>query len=189
MGNGMETSATALSAVGRILSAGRDQIQAEWTNWIVGRLSSVKHVRRETIERQVSLLLNLLTQMTGPLRRESTEIWLNASEWYGRTAAQRGLAAGEIVEEFQYLRELLIRHLSDLMAALPARQSMKGILGLNRFLDLGVSHAVVGYTDALVESLLERQGIPVGAMETDDSAIEERLDQFERDLAQLQARV
>ncbi len=184
----MKTSAPALAAVGRILAAGRDKIQAEWVDWIVSRLSSVQHPRRETIERQVALLLDLLLQMTGPLRRESTELWLNASEWYGQTAAQRGLAAGEIVEEFQYLRELLIRHLSELVAALPARQSMAGVLRLNRFLDMGVSHAVVGYTDALVESLLERQGIPVGATETDDTVIEERLDQFEHDLAELQSR-
>ena len=184
----MKSSATSLEAVGRILAAGRAQIQAEWTDWIVGRLSSVQHLRRETIERQVSLLLDLLTEMTGPLRHGSSELWLNASEWYGRTAAQRGLAAGEIVEEFQHLRELLIRHLSELMAALPARQAMAGVLRLNRFLDMGVSHAVVGYTDALVESLLERQGIPLGAIESDDFDIEERLDQFERDLAQLKAR-
>ena len=188
MGIAMKTSETARATAGRILSIGRDQIQAEWTGWIVSRLSSVQYLRRQTIERQVDLLLSILTEMTGPLRRESTALWLSASEWYGRTAAQRGLAAGEIVEEFQYLRELLIRHLAELMAALPARQSMIGVLRLNQFLDMGVSHAVVGYTDALVESLLERQGIPVGAFGTDDSEIEERLDQFERDLAELQDR-
>ena len=184
----MRTSPTALATVGRILLARSDQIKAEWADWTVGRLSSVQQLRRETVERQVSLLVDLLTQMTGPLRRESTQLWLNASEWYGRAGAQRGLAAGEIVEEFQYLRELLIRHLSELIPALPARESMAGVLRLNRFLDMGVSHAVVGYTDALVESLLERQGIPVGALETDDSEIEERLGQFERDLARLKER-
>lgn len=181
----MQPSTNALAAVGRILTAGRSQVHAEWTDWIVGRLSSVEHLRRETIARQLSLLLDLLTLMAGPLRREATELWLSASEWYGRTAAMRGLAAGEIVEEFQYLRELLTRRLSELFVALPAPQSMTGLVRLNQFLDTGIAHAVVGYTDALVESLLQRQGIPIGAHETDEAEIEDRLAQFEREVAQL----
>ena len=133
----MTTSASTLAAVRRILCAGRDKLQVEWTAWIVGRLATVDHLRPETVARQVNLLLDLLVHMTGPLRRESAELWLGASELYGRTGAQRGLAAGEIVEEFQYLRELLIRHLSELIAALPARQSMAAVLRINRFLAPG----------------------------------------------------
>ena len=181
----MPSSTSALEAVGRILTTGRDQIHAEWSEWIVKRLNAPQPPRRKTIERQLGLLLDLLSQVAGPLRRESGELWLNASEWYGRTAAQRGLAAGEIVEEFQHLRELLIRHLSEAVSHLPARQAMTGVLRLNRSLDSGIAHAVVGYTDVLVESILERQGIPVGAMEAAESEIETRLDQFERDLAEL----
>ena len=160
----MRPSASALAAVGQMLTSGRDQIHAEWAQWIVKRLPSSQPLRRETIDRQLGLLLDLLSQVAGPLRRESTELWLNASEWYGRTAAQRGLAAGEVVEEFQYLRGLLIRHLFEIVTTLPARQSLASVLRLNRLLDSGVAHAVVGYTDVLVESLLDRQGIPVGAL-------------------------
>ena len=58
MGIAMKTSKTALATVGRILSIGRDQIQSEWTDWIVSRLSSVQYLRRQTIERQVDLLNN-----------------------------------------------------------------------------------------------------------------------------------
>ena len=123
--------------------------------------------------------------MTGPHRREADGLWLSASEWYGRTAALRGLAAGEIVEEFQYLRELVIRHLSELVILLVPRQSMAAILRLNRLVDTGTAHAVVGYTDALVESLLERQGIPLGAHETEESEVEDRLAQLEAEFAQL----
>ncbi len=126
--------------------------------------------------------------MTGPHRREADGLWLSASEWYGRTAALRGLAAGEIVEEFQYLRELVIRHLSELVILLVPRQSMAAILRLNRLVDTGTAHAVVGYTDALVESLLERQGIPLGAHETEESEVEDRLSQLEAEFAQLMPR-
>ncbi len=181
----MRPSASALAAIGQMLTSDRDQIHAEWAEWIVKRLPSSQPLRRETIDRQLGLLLDLLSQVAGPLRRESTELWLNASEWYGRTAAQRGLAAGEVVEEFQHLRGLLIRHLFEIVTTLPARQSLANVLRLNRLLDSGVAHAVVGYTDVLVESLLDRQGIPVGALETAESEMETRLDQFERDLAEL----
>jgi hypothetical protein len=181
----MRPSTSALEAVGQILTSGRDQIHAEWAEWVVKRLNSRQPPRRKALERQLGLLLDILNEVAGPLRRESTELWLNASEWYGRTAAQRGLAAGEIVEEFQHLRELLIRHLSEAVFSLPARKSLASVLRLNRVLDSGIAHAVVGYTDVLVESILERQGIPVGALETAESEIETRLDQFERDLAEL----
>jgi len=65
------------------------------------------------------------------------------------------------------------------------RQSMAAVLSLNRLIDTGTAHAVVGYTDALVESLLERQGIPLGAHETEESEVEDRLAQLERELVEL----
>jgi hypothetical protein len=92
--------------------------------------------------------------MVGPLRRETKSIWLKVTEEYGRHAAVRGLAAGEVVEELQYLRELLIRFLAPSIAALRPRQGMALLLRLNRLVDRGVTMAVVGYTDALVASLL-----------------------------------
>jgi hypothetical protein len=174
-----------MAAVARTLSDQRDQVHSEWATWIAKRLHSGLQFHRDTIDRQLRLLVELLVEMAGPLRREGNELWLSASEWYGRTAALRGLAAGEIVEEFQYLRELLIRHLSELVTTLVPGQSMAAVLRLNRLIDTGTAHAVVGYTDALVESLLERQGIPLGAHETDESEVEDRLAQLERELAEL----
>ncbi len=174
-----------MAALARTLLQRREKIHTEWSDWIAKRLRSAPHVRRETIERQLDLLLGILTELTGPLRREGSGLWLSTSEWYGRTAALRGLAAGEVVEEFQYLRELLIRHLSELATSLVPRQSLAAALRLNRLLDTATAHAVVGYTDALVESLLERQGIPLGAHETEESEVEDRLAQLERELAQL----
>ena len=184
----MRPSTNTMAAVAHTLSDRRDKIHAEWSDWIARRLAAAPHLRRETVDRQLRLLVELLTVMTGPHRREADGLWLSASEWYGRTAALRGLAAGEIVEEFQYLRELVIRHLSELVILLVPRQSMAAILRLNRLVDTGTAHAVVGYTDALVESLLERQGIPLGAHETEESEVEDRLSQLEAEFAQLMPR-
>ena len=187
MGVTMRASTNTMAAVAQTLSEQRDAIHSEWSDWIAKRLESAPHIRRDTIERQLRLLVELLTVMTGPHRREASGLWLSASEWYGRTAALRGLAAGEIVEEFQFLRELLIRHLAELVTSLAPRQSMAAALRLSRLVDTATAHAVVGYTDALVESLLERQGIPLGAHETEESEVEDRLAQLEVEFAQLKS--
>jgi hypothetical protein len=182
MGVTMRPSTSALVAVGRGIEAKRDRLISEWARWINNRLASIEHIKRETIERQLALLVDILIEMAGAPRRKSTELWLSAAEWYGRTAAERGLAAGEVVEEFQYLRELLIRELSELIATLQPRQSMASVLRLNRLLDKSIAHAVVGYTDTLVETLLNQRGVPVGALDAADTELEKRLKQLSAEL-------
>ena len=136
-------------------------------------------------ERQFGLLVDIMIEVAGPLRREGAELWFDATDAYGRLAAIRGLAAGEVVEEIQHLRELLIRSLSEPIFSMPARQSMAVLLRLNRIVDKGISHAVVGYTDELVETLFDRRGVPVTAAEPADVVIDERLDQLENELVRL----
>lgn len=188
MGLTMRPSTPALAPAGRVMAAKRDELVADWARWITNRLASLQNIRRATIERQLALLLDILIEITGPWRRESTELWLNASEWYGRGAAERGLAAGEVVEEFQHLREILIRELSDVIAALPARQSVATVLRLNRLLDKGLSHAVVGYTDGLIETLFDQRGVPIGAVDAAEGEVEKRLSQFEMELARIRSK-
>jgi len=151
----------------------------------MARVGATPTVRPQTLERQLRLLIDLLIETAGPLRRAAVELWLIASEGYGRTAAERGLAAGEVVEELQHLRELLIRHLSELIAALPARASMATVLRLNRILDTGLTHAVVGYTDTLVETLFAQRGVPVGASGPVEDEIAQRLTNMETELERL----
>jgi len=181
----MRPSQPTLLAVSRALAAHRDTLAQEWTRWILARVGAAPTLGPQILERQVLLLINLLIETAGPLRRSALELWLLASEGYGRTAAERGLAAGEVVEELQHLRELLIRHLSELIAALPARASMATVLRLNRILDSGITHAVVGYTDALVETLFAQRGVPVSARGAADDDVGQRLAQLESELEQL----
>lgn len=115
-------------------------------------------VPTEIIRQELFLLIDVFGSMVGPLRRETKSIWLKVTEEYGRHAAVRGLAAGEVVEELQYLRELLIRFLAPSIAALRPRQGMALLLRLNRLVDRGVAMAVVGYTDALVHTLIPGDG-------------------------------
>jgi hypothetical protein len=97
-------------------------------------------------------------------------------------ASTRGLAAGEVVEELQFLRELLIRNLAPVMVAMRARQSMSIMLRLNRVIDKGVSVAVVGYTDALVATLFAQNGVPMFDTQQDTAEIERQLSALEQEL-------
>jgi len=139
------------------------------------------------VARQLGLLIDILVEFDGPVRYEANDLWHVAAEWYGRTAAERGLATGEIVEEFRHLRELLLRGLADIIAASPARQSMDTVLRINRVVDQGIAHAVVGYTDALVETLLHRRGVPVSSEDVPASEIDRQLKQLERELQAIRA--
>jgi hypothetical protein len=181
----MRPSHPTLIAVSRALAVARGNLVAEWTRWTLERVAAAPTVRPVTLERQLGVIVDILVEMAGPLRRKAVELWVTACEGYGRTAAERGLAAGEVVEEIQHLRELLIRHLSEVIAALPARASMANVLRLNRLLDTGIAHAVVGYTDTLVETLFNQRGVPVGVSGPLEDEIEQRLTRAESELARL----
>ena len=185
MGLTIRPSNPALLAVGRILAANREQFVTRWAAWITERMVDAPHMGRPTVERQLALMIDLLIEMAGPMRRQVAEMWFDACEFYGQTAAARGLAAGEVVEEIQHLRELLIRELSELIAALPARHSMATVLRLNRQVDKGIAHAVVGYTDALVQSLFAQRGTPIPDPLPGEDDVAYRLGQFEAELQHL----
>ena len=185
MGLTARPSSPALAAVGRSLVSSRDRLIRRWGDWIFGRGNHAPLLDRSTIDRQLALLVDIMIEMASPLRRHVAELWFNACDAYGRAAAARGLAAGEVVEEIQHLRELLIRDISEIIAALPARQSLATVLRLNRLLDRGISYSVVGYTDVLVETLLNKRGIVLDASEPGENMVVARLSQLEEELAAL----
>lgn len=130
--------------------------------WLAERQAPASStIETSTLERPLRLILNLLVLMTGPLRHETKEAWYAATELYGRLAEARGLSAGEVVEEVQYLRELLLLTMADLFVALPVRHQLPALLRISRVLDSAVANATVGYTDALVEKMFSRDGVPV----------------------------
>lgn len=157
----VRTSAPALIVLGRGINAARDDLVAKWSRFLSARQAGGLPLGVPATERLLKLIVDLLAHMAGPLRHDASDSWFAATELYGRLAALRGLAAGEVVEEIQYLRELLTRDLADLFVALPARQQLPTVLRINRVLDRGVANAVVGYTDALVATMFSREGVPV----------------------------
>jgi hypothetical protein len=158
-------SAPSLLVVGRGLAAARQGLLERWTEWLIERGSSGQGIDPAALTQPLGIILDLLVHMSGPLRREARESWYAATELYGRLAEARGLSAGEVVEELQHLRELVIVEMADLFVALPARQQLPAVLRISRVLDTAVTNGVVGYTDALVASMFSREGVPVPTTE------------------------
>lgn len=154
----MRTPDATFVAASRSIVAQREAMVARWSEWLRDRMTSTPSVQQAVVEQQLALILDVLAAMVGPLRREVKTIWAEVNDHYGRLAAARGLAAGEVVEEMLYLRELLIRYLAPSIAALRPRQGMTLLLRLNRIVDHGVAQAVIGYTDAIVRTLLPGNG-------------------------------
>lgn len=180
-------SAPTLLVVGRGIAAARGGLLDRWTKWLLERDTGGQALDPAALARPLSIILDLMVHMSGPLRGEARESWFAATELYGRLAEARGLSAGEVVEELQHLRELVIVELADLFVALPARQQLPAVLRISRVLDTAISNAVVGYTDALVANMFSREGVPVpttenvqelltqlGALEADVKLLDER---------------
>lgn len=155
----------------------------QWADWLGDRLQTSTTIPRPIIERELRLIIELLGEMVGPVRRETKPVWFHACEHFGRLAAARGLAAGEVVDEMQFLRELLIRNLAPVLAAMRPRRAMAIMLQLNRVLDKGISVTVVGYTDALVATILAQNGVPSPGTAVDADEVSRHLEQLECELA------
>jgi len=170
-------------AASRLIADVRDELVTQWADWLGDRMQASTTIPRPVLERELRLVIELLGEMVGPVRREVRPVWHHACERFGRLAAARGLAAGEVVDELQHLRELLIRHLAPVLAAMRPRRAMAIMLELSRVLDKGIGVAVVGYTDALVATIFAQSGVPSPGGEVDADEVSRQLQQLEGELA------
>jgi hypothetical protein len=142
------------------LRARGDELAEAWTSEIVARELGQGTQFDRIVGRFMARLTGMLPWLLGPHSVHVQPLWDRTAELFGMMAAKRGLAAGEVIEEFQILRDLLIRTLfRD-----PPREgplSLRDILRLNRIVDSGVTHASVGHTDALFFQYLEDQDHPI----------------------------
>jgi hypothetical protein len=165
--------------VGEWLEAQRGFLAGYWLEEVLHRVNM-----DQDMERVLERFLNLLTSMIpGALdyRRSSVDrVWKSGAEFYGTLGAKRGLAAGDIVEEFQIVREAVVRMLFE---AWPARYgaalSLSDALRLNRFLDIGVTHASIGHTDGLFFALFHGSGVSTVPSAKLVAEIEEQLECLE----------
>jgi hypothetical protein len=105
-------------------------------------------------------LVSFLPPCLGEHREPAEEVWQQATHLFGSLALRRGLAAGEVVEELQFLRGVILKTLVDAMpnAAVQA-MPFRDLLVLNRVLDMGVVQASVAYVDDLFFAHLQGSGV------------------------------
>jgi len=131
-----------------------DELAKNWSAEIVARDVGQGTVYDEIVGRFMAQLTSLLPWLLGPYGSHIQPLWERTAELFGVIGAKRGLAAGEVIEEFQILRDLLIRTLfRDPPPQGPL--SLRDTLRMNRIVDKGVTHASVGHTDAMFFQFFE----------------------------------
>lgn len=131
-------------------------------------------------------LISFLPPCLGDRRDVGEEVWQQATHLYGSLALQRGLAAGEVVEELQLVRGVILRLLLE---APPEdwgdRGFQRDLLTLNKVLDLGVVRASVAYVDDLFFAHLQGSGVPEGVAADVEEEMERQLEAFRKELEDL----
>jgi hypothetical protein len=142
------------------LAAQHTGIVERWAGEIRSRGDQADPALDGLLDAFLDLLVSFLSPGIGPWRDEVEPLFRDAAELYGSLGAIRGLAAGEAVEEMQLLREAILRYL---FRSPPGRgrggMGFREMLRLNRLVDLAVTHASVGHTDALFFNLLHGTGV------------------------------
>lgn len=139
-----------------------DAMAERWMEEVRARGERARGPVADLLAEFLRLLVRLLPAGVGPHREHAGHLFREAAELYGSLGAARGLAAGEAVEEFQLLREVFLRYLFRAplrVDGFAVGIAFRELLLLNRFVDLGVTHASIGHTDALFFKLLHGAGV------------------------------
>jgi hypothetical protein len=156
--------------------ARRGEVGSELADWLQGRVLLLAEewaaeirvrgmghatVVDDIVARHVLQIASMMPELLGRHAAQLQPLWSRTCELFGAVAAKRGLAAGEVIEEFQILRALMIGDLyrDPLVGGAP---SLREALRLNGIIDRGVTHASVGHTDAMFFQLLEDTDAPIG---------------------------
>lgn len=138
-----------------------DRLRERWMDEIRARDGRWGEDLLKLTDEFFELFVGMLPVALGPYRHQVEPLWRQTAELYGSVGAMRGLAAGEVIEEFQFLREALLRFLyAEPPLEAVDRITLREILRLNRFVDRGVTHASIGHTDALFFALFRGNGVP-----------------------------
>ncbi len=114
--------------------------------------------------------------MLSPYRTQILPLWSEGAELFGSVAARRGLSAGEVIEEFQMLREIMVRVMFEQPPVDRAHGlRLREVLQLNRTVDIGVTQASVGHTDLLFFSLIHGSGVPTPLGPDDLAEVREQI--------------
>lgn len=178
------------SELARWLAERADRIRDRWLEDVKSRGAAWSEPVESLIVEFFDLFLAMLPHGLGPFKEQVEPLWVQAAELFGSMAAQRGLAAGEVIEEFQILRDAVIRFLyAEPPVAGPLRISLRDLLRVNRFIDRGVTQSSVGHTDALFFSLFQGRGVAEGLSPDNVAEMREQLGVIEREFREIERRL
>jgi hypothetical protein len=141
----------------------RDQISGRWRAEVRARLGHQRDQEDRLLTSFLNHLVEFLPFCLAEQRDLGLEVWRQAAHLYGSLALQRGLAAGEVLEELGLLREGVLKLLlEEESGRWGDRTFQRGILALNRCLDQAVVAASVAYIDDLFFAHLQGSGVPEG---------------------------
>lgn len=135
----------------------------------------------------LSTIVEMLGAAVGPWRDQVEPLLHQVATLYGSMGSLRGLAAGEVVEEMQVLREILLRKLFRMEGGpgAPGGLGIRELLRLFRLIDQVVTHANVGHVDALFFSLLHGAGVTERPGPEEQERFRQELDGLRGELAAL----
>lgn len=135
-------------------------IAERWAEGLLAARNSWSRAGESLVHTFCRGLVSFLPGMLGPYRTQILPLWSECAELFGSVAARRGLSAGEVIEEFQVLREVIVRLGFERPPSAGGALEMRDVLQLNRAVDIGVTQASVGHTDLLFFNLVHGSGGP-----------------------------
>ena len=183
-GGGSEPSSTRIEPAEfqQWVVSNRERITSRWFSTVTNRLERQSKSVFPLLQRFYETFVSIVPESLGPYREQVEPIWRQTAKLYGEFGAKRGLAAGEIIEEFQILREAFIRIVyGSPPIASGSVLSLREVLRLNRLVDRGVTHASIGYTDALFFALLEGPGAAESVTPELVAEVQDQLEQIRAD--------
>jgi hypothetical protein len=155
-----EPPALTTEELNRWLEEHREAIADRWLAEIRSRSEGMDEEEIALVGEFLHLLTSLLAPGLGAYREMVEHLFQEASTLFGNLGAYRGGAAGEAVEEFQFLREVVLRTLYvHPPGEAPSLPGLRDFLQLNRLIDLGVAYTSVGHADSLFFNLLHSTGV------------------------------
>lgn len=169
-------------------------IAARWHQELLAGSGGPRDDSAPLLKMLANHLVSFLPTCFGAQREAGLEVWEQAAHLYGSVAVRRGLAAGEVVEELQLLRNVILRLFLAGVSGGPGTHGEPPVEGgreglpplellvLNRVLDRGVSRASVAYTDDLFFAHLQGSGVPEGITPELEEETERQLQAFRKEL-------
>ena len=165
------------------LEGKKTQIHNRWYAEVKARLESGHEEVEGILLFLLESLVAILVKTFGDEREAGEEIWQQATHLYGALSVRRGLAAGEVVEEIQLLRTVILRFLLDSSEIdCTDRSFSRGFLAINRLIDLGVARASIAYVDDLFFAHVQGSGVLEGISDSVQEEIRRQLETFRKEL-------